>query len=59
MFSKEYRVPFLDLEFSLAVLASDQTQKSLFREYAKILDVPQSIINASKYGAEEAVGRNQ
>jgi hypothetical protein len=57
--SKEYRVPFLDMEFSLAALTADQIKKSVFRELAWIMGVPASIILANKYSGEEAYGRSQ
>lgn len=57
MFSKEYRVPFLDLDFSLAMLGSQQIGKSLFRFMAEEMGVPASIVNASKYSDEETIGR--
>lgn len=58
MHSKEYRVPFLDLDFSLLALTSDQTNKDMFRSVAEFLGVPDYIINASKYSHEETVGRS-
>lgn len=58
MHSKEYRVPFLDLDFSLQSLASDQVGKNLFRRIAERLGVPDYIIDASKYSNEETVGRS-
>jgi asparagine synthase (glutamine-hydrolysing) len=57
MYSKEYRVPFLDLEFSLACLGHDQTNKELFRKFAHTLGVPKEIIDAAKYSNEETTGR--
>lgn len=57
MFGKEYRVPFLDLNFVQDALSVDQTGKSVFREMASMFRVPQSIIDAPKYSGEEQVGR--
>lgn len=57
MFSKEYRVPFLDLDFSLEALGSVQKEKSLFRKLAKRMGVPDFILDAPKYGKEESVGK--
>lgn len=58
MYSKEYRVPFLDIDFSLMALNIDQVGKSRFRDLARDLYLPPSIINASKYSNEETVGRS-
>ena len=57
MYSKEYRVPFLSLDFVNSALGQDQVHKSVFRELAYSLGVPSSIINANKYSGEEARGR--
>lgn len=56
--SKEYRVPFLDMDFSLSALTYEQRNKDMFRHLARVLDVPSSIIHAAKYSNEEAVGRS-
>lgn len=57
MYSKEYRVPFLDLDFSLMALNVTQRNKAVFRDVATHLGVPSSIISAPKYSNEETVGR--
>ena len=57
MYSKEYRVPFLSLDFVNAALSHDQMAKSLFKDLARSLGVPSSIVNANKYSIEEARGR--
>lgn len=60
MHSKEYRVPFLDVDFVQAALSTtDNVGKSAFRELARLLYIPESIINASKYSREEIVGRKE
>jgi asparagine synthase (glutamine-hydrolysing) len=59
LYSKEYRVPFLDLDFSLMCLSLTQQHKAVFKSLAICLDVPDSIINASKYSKEETVGRSE
>ncbi len=57
MHGKEYRVPFLDKDFSLAALGVPQVKKSAFKYMAQYwLGVPEYIIDASKYSAEEAIG---
>jgi asparagine synthase (glutamine-hydrolysing) len=56
-YSKEYRVPFLDMNFVQHALGIDQVGKSVFRQFAKDLGVPDSIIGAPKYSTEETVGR--
>lgn len=57
MHSKEYRVPFLDLDFSIMALGYDQQGKDLFRLVARHLGIPEQYRNVAKYSNEETIGR--
>jgi asparagine synthase (glutamine-hydrolysing) len=58
MYSKEYRVPYLDIEFVLDCLRVDMLPgKPLFRRVAEALGMPHSIVDCAKYSEEEALGR--
>lgn len=57
-YGKEYRVPFLDMDFVCAALGFNGSGKQVFRRYlAKKLGLPDYLSNASKYSSEETVGR--
>lgn len=59
MFSKEYRVPFLDKDFSLLALGYRQTQKSAFRKMGQLYGIDSNILNCAKYSNEETEGRSK
>lgn len=58
-YSKEYRVPFLDLDFVQTALGcTDNYKKSMFRQMGLDLGLPQEICYCDKYSNEELVGRS-
>lgn len=57
-YGKEYRVPFLDMDFVRYAMNIDQQNKSWFRHQAITWHaVPEDIAHAPKFGVEEIKGR--
>lgn len=57
-YSKEYRVPFLDMDFANSMLSVPLLPgKEWLRIMAKHLGLPDYIVNASKFSAAETEGR--
>lgn len=53
-FQKEFRVPFLDLQFAQYIHSCSKTKnKNKLREIAKVIGIPDYIIDAEKYTKEE------
>lgn len=59
LFSKEYRVPFLDIPFVQAMLTSAKPGKSMLRLLGQQLGLPPEIAYCEKYSQEEFLGRSQ
>lgn len=59
MYSKEYRVPFLDVDFAIEALSNaENLEKHVFRDMGIYMSLPDYILKASKYTNEETVGRH-
>ena len=57
-YSKEFRVPFLDMNFAQAMLQAPlEASKDNLRRLAAYMDLPLIIVNAPKFGSAETEGR--
>ena len=57
-YSKEFRVPFLDMNFAQAMLQAPlEASKDNLRRLADYMDLPLIIVNAPKFGSAETEGR--